>query len=308
MRAPDPGAGAALAAPDLLTDLSIRDGHRRLLDAFREFDTAAEGTAGAEPDVDELRATVAFLRQSVLPFARWEETCLPPAAELTEELAFEHAFLAAEIDALAAAVAALAEQPWSHPERRATAARVRRALHRIEAVLELHVLKGEDRVLLARETPAAGAPPLLPAAASRAAAAPWTMTPGQIRHFLAQHDWGILATSDEGAPYAVPVAYGWDGQRIYLACAAGRKLANLEREPAACLTVVEVKDGTSWRSAVARGRIHWLDSLADRLGAARAIHRQRAGNAPFSPSDLGRFARARFARLDPYELSGRGRG
>lgn len=107
-----------------LEAVAIRAGHRELLETLREL--------LAEP-VD-LRATLAFLRQSVVPFARREERLLRSELEAWEGAAFDHAFLEAEIDRLGRE---MGEEGAS--------LRVRRTLWRIEAALELHVLREDDR-------------------------------------------------------------------------------------------------------------------------------------------------------------------
>ncbi len=133
---------------DPLTEIAIRRGHRELLDTLRELVadavTAAEGpTAGA-------RVVLAFLRQSVMTFAAWEERSRGGADPVAEDTAFEHAFLAVEIEALARAIHALDmldATPASVAARERVAAeeRIVRQMHRIEAVLEIHTEKVEDR-------------------------------------------------------------------------------------------------------------------------------------------------------------------
>ena len=91
---------------------------------------------------------VAFLRQGVIPFAREEERVLGARGAEAEALTFEHAFLAAETDALAAEAGELLVACVG-PARRRAATLVRRRADRIQAVLELHVLRGGDRGLVA---------------------------------------------------------------------------------------------------------------------------------------------------------------
>jgi hypothetical protein len=113
----------------VLRDAAVREGHRHLLSAFRAFGDTCSGVADAEC----ASAVLAFLRESVLPFARWEEAGLEPGSEEQGGVAFEHAFLAVESERLAAAL------------ERGNSEEVRRRLHRIEAVLELHVERTQDR-------------------------------------------------------------------------------------------------------------------------------------------------------------------
>lgn len=136
-------AGAA----DPLAQAAVAAGHRGLLATFAELGPALEGGPGAV-DAEGVRAAVAFLRQGVLPFGREEERVLGFRGAEAEAVAFEHAFLAAEIDALAAEAAELLGAGQG-PARERAAARVRRRADRIGAVLELHVLRGEDRGIVA---------------------------------------------------------------------------------------------------------------------------------------------------------------
>lgn len=113
------------------TEVVIRDGHRALVTTFREVARSLDASGDRVPEPETLRAVVAFLRQGLLPFADWEQKQLARGAEVAEDTAFEHAFLNAEVDALAAAVA----ERGREPERNQTgiAQRIRRGVHRIDA-------------------------------------------------------------------------------------------------------------------------------------------------------------------------------
>lgn len=112
---------------------------------FGEFETADALESWTPPDLDELRAAAAFLRQEVLPFCRWEEDLLLAAPDEWEAAAFDHGFLAAEIDAFGREVTALEEtREWDDEARRRASQRLLRRVHRIEAVLELHMQRAED--------------------------------------------------------------------------------------------------------------------------------------------------------------------
>ncbi len=129
----------------------------------------------------------------------------------------------------------------------------------------------------------------------------------EVHAFLRTRSWGMLATVAEGRPYAVPVAFGLEGETLCFASGPGRKLRNLESNPAVCLTIADVEDGNCWRSVVVMGEIEWVEDLAGRLRALRALQRQRGGEA-ISLQDAARFARARIARIVPSEMTGRSRG
>lgn len=271
--------------PEVGSGSRVRVGHRKLLDDFRGFLDFAAPDAEGRADVAGLRALVAFLRQGVQPFARWEEQQLEAEHACVEDAAFEHAFLAAETEALARAVDRLeAGGEWGE---------VNRQLHRIEALLELHVLRGEDE---------ASEPAAPPAPRSR----PDELSPEEAEEFLRRRDWGVLSTIGDGAPYAVPVGYGFDGRYAYLASAPGRKLRNLLASPQVCLTVLDVRDGDRWTSVVLIGTAAPVTNLPGQMRAVRAIQRQRG--ARVTAQDVARFARATVIRITPTEITGRRRG
>jgi nitroimidazol reductase NimA-like FMN-containing flavoprotein (pyridoxamine 5'-phosphate oxidase superfamily) len=135
------------------------------------------------------------------------------------------------------------------------------------------------------------------------------MRPDEIDGLLARVGWGILGTAADAAPYGVPVGYGWDGRRLFLATGPGRKLEAVERNPRICLTVAEVDDFDRWRSVVAIGELRWLESLGERAAAVRALARQRRmGERRVRVEDAPRLLRARLAEVVIRELSGRRRG
>jgi nitroimidazol reductase NimA-like FMN-containing flavoprotein (pyridoxamine 5'-phosphate oxidase superfamily) len=271
----------------LLAADPVRTGHRRLLETFRELQAEL---AEPVPGCGTARAAVAFLRESLLPFAQREEAVLGVVSADLHGVALDHAFIAAEVDALAAEVR----------ERGADPAAVRRRLYRLEAVLELHLAREEER------DPGFVVPPA-PSVEPAAAAVPRAMDPSEVGAFLATREWGMLATLGEAGPYAVPVGYGWDGRDLFFASGPGRKLRHLERDPTVCLTVAEVESGDRWRCVVAAGVAEAVAGPLERVRALRHIHRQSTGSAP-TAADLVRAARARVFRVRPRELTGRVRG
>jgi nitroimidazol reductase NimA-like FMN-containing flavoprotein (pyridoxamine 5'-phosphate oxidase superfamily) len=260
-----------LTAGDALTEAALRDGHRRLLEAYREFLPALTGEGG---DGDELRAAVEFLRRGVGGFARWEHDQLDPADPVAEDTAFEHAFLAAETEALADAVRG--RLAGAHE----AAVEIRRRAIRIEAALELHVYKVEDRPLPSgvRELP------------RLSAAVPETVAleEDEIDAALAASYWGVLSTQGEAGPYGVPVTYGVAEGGVYIASGPGRKQANLEREPVGCLTVVRVRGPHDWASVVVEGHVERVVRRSEWSKALRAIHRQRKLGGPLRTEELRR--------------------
>lgn len=140
---------------EALDALAIHCGHHDLLDTLHELLADVERPEGL--DEEGLRAALAFLRQGLVPFARREERALGATGEARESAAFEHAFLEAEIDRLDREAGPLLRSgpPVREEEREEATARVRRTLCRVAAVLELHVLKEDERV--SRTSPPPGA-------------------------------------------------------------------------------------------------------------------------------------------------------
>jgi uncharacterized protein len=121
--------------------------------------------------------------------------------------------------------------------------------------------------------------------------------------------WGILATSGERHPYAVPVAYGFDGEQIYIAMGDGTKTRNIERDPGLCLTIVDVAEiGACWRSVVILGAAEWVADLAGRLRGFEALRRHHGVALEYSARNVTRLAHARLLRIRIAQITGRAVG
>lgn len=323
------------AATDPPAAAAVRFGHRRLLGTLAEFGLVGpDGELTA--DEEALRGAAAFLRHEVIPFARGEERALGLDGRGCESTAFEHAFLASEIEAFAREVeAAAGAERAAGPAREAARLRVARRIHRIQAILELHVEKGEDpEAGAACMGPVVQAPPLGAGRPEPAGARPpgpggepdgsagrgagrraaretraRALTREESASFLRRRAWGVLATAAGGVPYAVPVAYGFDGRDVYLASGRGRKLEALRANPAVCLTVAEVRGrGEAWSSVVVIGEAEPVHGLRARIHAIATIRRQQARVAALPPGAASRFLRASLFRIRPRELTGRRQG
>ena len=215
---------------------------------------------------------------------------------------FEHGFLAAEIDGLSGQVDA------ARTGFVAAVPRIRRAIHRIEAVLEMHVERHEDR----RRDSDVDAAVL---AASRSGSmvkhvrtgSARVLSPVGIDALLRRNWWGVLSTVHEGSPYAVPVAYGMDRGSFHFASRDGRKIRNLVANPRACLTVTEVADGSEWSSVVVSGDVEWVDDPAGLVRTLRALARQCGRRAASRPADARQIVAAKLFRIVPREITGRAR-
>lgn len=258
-----------------------------------------EGAHGSV-DLEAAGALVAFLRQELLPFAaREEERLLADPAE-RETMMFEHGFLAAEIDGLSGQVDA-ARIGFT-----AAVPRIRRAIHRIEAVLKMHVERHENWQRDSDADAAVAARSGLVKRHDRRGSAR-ALSQAGIDALLRRHWWGVLSTVQDGSPYAVPVAYGMDAGAFHIASRDGRKIRNLVANPRACLTVTEVADGSAWSSVVITGDVEWVDDPAGVVRTLRALARQCGRRAASRPADARQMLGAKLFRIVPREITGRTR-
>jgi len=116
--------------------VAIHRRHHHLLDAFRSLVSDIGPPKRFGRDGAALRAVVALLREGLGPYAQQEEQRLPPG-HVRETTAFEHAFLQVEVDSLARLIMRPPETPGRDSD-------IARSLHRIGAVLELHVERSND--------------------------------------------------------------------------------------------------------------------------------------------------------------------
>ena len=101
---------------------------------------------------------------------------------------------------------------------------------------------------------------------------------------------GVLALSgDGGFPYAVPLSYVFDGERIYFHCAkVGHKLDAIQRDGRVSFCVVDQdqivpeKYTTYFRSVIAFGRIRILEDTAEKRAA---IEKLAVKYAPDDPAE-----------------------
>ena len=103
---------------------------------------------------------------------------------------------------------------------------------------------------------------------------------------------GVLALAgDGGYPYAVPISYVYDGNRLYFHCArSGHKLDAIQREERASFCVIDRDDvvpeeyTTYFRSVIAFGRIRILEDEGEKRAAIeRPERRERAIQRDWAP-------------------------
>ncbi|MEW5918878.1 MAG: pyridoxamine 5'-phosphate oxidase family protein, partial [Gemmatimonadota bacterium] len=116
----------------------------------------------------------------------------------------------------------------------------------------------------------------------------------ECHQLLSERGWGVVSVTEvaDARPYAVPVAYAFDGEDIYIAMRRGRKLRALEMYPGLCLTVLDVTHVGKWRSVLVIGKARWLTDAADRARAIRAFVRQQGVGDAMTPIDAARFVGA----------------
>jgi nitroimidazol reductase NimA-like FMN-containing flavoprotein (pyridoxamine 5'-phosphate oxidase superfamily) len=133
------------------------------------------------------------------------------------------------------------------------------------------------------------------------------MTDEEIAAFLTEQGTGVLSMADDGAPYGVPLSFGFDGEdRLYFLfaghSAAGEKVTFAERSETATFTVYDVADDDSWRSVIVEGG---LDRIV--IDDWKAARRAMADNAyrPDLLADVDEHEDPRVWALDVEEWSGR---
>jgi nitroimidazol reductase NimA-like FMN-containing flavoprotein (pyridoxamine 5'-phosphate oxidase superfamily) len=132
------------------------------------------------------------------------------------------------------------------------------------------------------------------------------MTDEEVADLLERSWWGSLSTVEEDGPYAVPVIYGWDGEHFYIASRAGRKIDNLEQNPAVCLTVVEATGlGEPWHSVVALGDATLVHGFRGHVKAVRALRKQVGREGKVTKESVARMAAAKVIRVEPRQITGR---
>ncbi|MGH7540589.1 MAG: pyridoxamine 5'-phosphate oxidase family protein [Gemmatimonadota bacterium] len=134
------------------------------------------------------------------------------------------------------------------------------------------------------------------------------LAPHEIDELLRRGWWGTLATSADGEPYGVPVVYGYDGERFYIASAPGKKIRNIEANANVCLTVVETDGGPGdWASVLVLGHAELVRGIRGHLDAVRALRAQVGRRGEVTMEDAKRLARAKVIAIVPREVTGRAR-
>ncbi len=134
-----------------------------------------------------------------------------------------------------------------------------------------------------------------------------TLGDEEIGQRIREAGWAMLTVLEGNQPYAVPMAYGFDGRRFFVACGPGRKRAALETSPMVCLTIVDAPDesGAGGGYVLVLGRATPLTSVFSRARAGLLILlRFSRGGVP-SLDELRRMANGKVFRIEPHEVTGR---
>ncbi|HEY0997929.1 MAG TPA: pyridoxamine 5'-phosphate oxidase family protein [Gemmatimonadaceae bacterium] len=140
---------------------------------------------------------------------------------------------------------------------------------------------------------------------------------------------GMLAMMSEEGPYAIPMAYGWDGAELWIGVSEGLKTRLLDADPRCALTVWVADGRDSWRSVIVAGTAYWAATPEERMRGGEALRRQHGGGAaapppgpppasvdtpaagggaPASPPTKGRFSGGRMLLVRDARITGRAKG
>jgi len=92
------------------------------------------------------------------------------------------------------------------------------------------------------------------------------------------------AAGNEGRPYLVPIAFGYDGMSLYAHSGPGRKLTTMRAYPLVTVEFDEATASDTWRSVIAEGTFEEIDDPVERRTALRTIYPE-----PAPIPDLGAF-------------------
>lgn len=143
-----------------------------------------------------------------------------------------------------------------------------------------------------------------------------TIARDEAIRLLAECEHGILATvGSDGQPYAIPLSYVYQDERIYFHCATeGHKLDNIRANPAVSFCVVGKTQtlprefATEYESAVAFGTASEVEGEEKRAALVKLLEKYSAefmasGNKYID----GKLDQTRVVRIDVVHVSGKAR-
>jgi nitroimidazol reductase NimA-like FMN-containing flavoprotein (pyridoxamine 5'-phosphate oxidase superfamily) len=132
----------------------------------------------------------------------------------------------------------------------------------------------------------------------------------ESHEIIARQRMCVVSMIDGGAPYAVPVYYGFDGESIYLGVAEGRKTRALDADPQVYVLITEAGDGDRWRSVAIAGRARSLAEPGERAQGIEVLiahNRRPERSATAEDRPAPRRRGGRILRIEHAVITGRAR-
>jgi nitroimidazol reductase NimA-like FMN-containing flavoprotein (pyridoxamine 5'-phosphate oxidase superfamily) len=108
----------------------------------------------------------------------------------------------------------------------------------------------------------------------------------EIERLLRSQQIGRLGVMGDDKPYIFPVAYGYDGNAIFIHSHVGDygglKVQLMRKHPVVCFEVEDITSPTEWRTVITHGTFVELTTEEERDTALAAILAQ--GEQPYAPS------------------------
>ncbi|MGH7469976.1 MAG: pyridoxamine 5'-phosphate oxidase family protein [Longimicrobiales bacterium] len=142
-------------------------------------------------------------------------------------------------------------------------------------------------------------------------AEPRRLSPDECRALIARNYLAVVATVGNGEPYAIPLIYGFEDDRLYFVTGDGRKTRNIEAQPLVCITIVEAEQhAKKWQSVIGFGEVTWLEEEDAVNHALAVMKRQYPAPSERSSGGAAALARAgfRMGQVTLREISGRAQG
>ena len=80
------------------------------------------------------------------------------------------------------------------------------------------------------------------------------------------------AAGDDGRPFLVPLAYGYDGEAVYAHSGPGRKIQLMRAQPLVSFEVDSAEAPDRWRSVIAEGTYEELTDAGAKTRALEIIY------------------------------------
>lgn len=90
------------------------------------------------------------------------------------------------------------------------------------------------------------------------------MTQKDIEKVLETIRFGHLGCSVDDVPYVVPIHYAYQKPDLYIYTTEGKKFEMISQNPAVCLQVEDIVDGTEWKSVIITGEAEQVTDIKER--------------------------------------------